>query len=225
MDNRKNTSFDVRSCGLGDHIAELVPGVTDPKTTDRKKSIQRVASAQVVADRYMQKLVTSRTKTAGEVRFIKDKSGDERHWAYADNDPSEREITPDYAFTPKNVKPLAETLRSVSASLGHLMSGYQKFAKLKSANVSPDGRLGGKGYIQSIATMRKKFMNTIEALSSLSDTLYDEVRAPHWAAISRADPEDEEEIAQILDHTDQIRKDPEAWSKEELKEDQEQRVK
>jgi len=156
------------------------------------------------------------TRTAGEVRFIKDKSGDASQWAWNDSGPQERHITPEFAFDPKKTKPLARVLRATNASLGHAMSAYTIFTKVRSAEISPDGSLGGKGYIQKITEMRRAYMNVIEALSALSDTMYDEIRAPHWAAISRQeDPEDRQEVEQIVEDALEIKKDPEGWAEEQ----------
>jgi hypothetical protein len=169
--------------------------------------------------RVAQKKLASLSKTAGEVRFIKDKSGDSSQWAWNDTGPQERRIGPDYAFDPKKVRALARILRATTASLGHAISAYHKFARLKSADVSPDGSLGGKGYIQKIAEMRRQYMNVVEALSALTDTIYDEVRAPHWAAISRQeDPEDRAEVEQIVQDAEEIKEDPESWADEEEEE-------
>ena len=96
------------------------------------------------------------------------------------------------------------------------MAAYTIFAKIKSADVSPDGSLGGKGYIQKIAEMRRAYMNVVEALSALSDTLYDEIRAPHWAAVSRQeDPKERNEVEQIVGDALEIKKDPEGWAEEQ----------
>ena len=155
-------------------------------------------------------------RTAGEVRFIKDKSGDASQWAWNDSGPQERKITPDFAFNPRNTKPLAKVLRSTAASMGHAMSAYNVFTKIKSADISPDGSLGGKGYIQKITEMRRAYMNVVEALSALSDTIYDEIRAPHWAAVSRQeDPEERDEVEQIVEDAMEIKDDPEAWAEEQ----------
>lgn len=155
-------------------------------------------------------------RTAGEVRFIKDKSNDASQWAWNDSGPQERRITPDFAFDPKRTKSLARVLRATTAALGHSMSAYSIFTKIKSADISPDGSLGGKGYIQKIAEMRRAYMNCMEALSALSDTLYDEIRAPHWSAISRQqDPEDREEVEQIVEDALEIKKDPEGWAEDQ----------
>lgn len=157
-------------------------------------------------------------RTAGEVRFVKDNSNDASSWAWKQG-PSERQMQPDYNFNPKRKKALAKVLRSTTASMGHAMSAYNAFTKIKSADVSPDGALGGKGYIQKIMDMRKQYMNVVEALSALSDTIYDEISAPHWAAISRQEtPEDKEEVKQIIQDAESIKEDPEGWAEDQEEE-------
>ena len=113
----------------------------------------------------------------------------------------------EYDFNPKCSKDLAKVLRATLFSLGHAMSAYTTFAKLKSRDVSPDGNLGGKGYIQEIKTMRKQYMNIVEALSSLTDTLYDEIKAPHWSMKSR-------EAEKVIDQVEEVKDDPEGWAQE-----------
>jgi hypothetical protein len=157
-------------------------------------------------------------RTAGEVRFVKDNSNDASSWAWKQG-PSERVMTPDHVFNPAKKKALAKVLRSTTASMGHAMSAYSTFTKIKSADVSPDGNLGGKGYIQKIMDMRKQYMNVVEALSALSDTIYDEVSAPHWAAISRQETdEDKAEVAQIMQDAQDIKENPEEWAEEQEEE-------
>ena len=172
-------------------------------TNNRKASSERVAKRAMI-------------RTAGEVRFIKDRSGDASQWAWGDKGAQERKINPDFAFNPKNTKPLAKVLRSTNAAMGHAMSAYAIFTRLKSADISPDGALGGKGYVQKIAEMRRAYMNVIESLSAMGDTLYDEIRAPHWAAVSRQeDPEERDEVEGIVDDALDIKEDPEAWAEEQ----------
>lgn len=167
-----------------------------------------------VAARHLAK--TSRVKTAGEVRFIKDRSGDEKQWGWGSQGPSEREIGEKFTFNPKKLEPLARVLRATLMGLGHVQSAYQTFTKVKSASVSPDGSLGGKGYIQKITEMRRQYMNASEALSALSDTLYDEINAPHWnPAKAEQDPRERAEVSEIMDDVEDIKKDPEEWAEDE----------
>lgn len=161
-----------------------------------------------------------RSKVAGEVVFRKDMSNDENAWAFGGVGPSERKIVPDFNYSPKNVKPLAKVMKSTLAALGHVISAYHDFAKIKSAKVSPDGALGGKGYIQEIQAMRKQYMNCVEALSALSDTLYDETNAPHWSVLSRQeDAEDKEEVRELLQDAEEIREDPQEWADQQMDEE------
>jgi hypothetical protein len=165
-------------------------------------------------------LAGQRSKTAGEVIFKKDRSGDVDSWAYTDVPPSQREIPRDFNYSPRHQKPLAQVLRSTLAALGYVLMAYNRFAKLKSSRLSPDGALGGRGYIQKIQDMRKQYMNCVEALSALSDTLHDELNAPHWALMSRQEEdEDKNEMSQLIDDVQVIREDPQEWAEEQTADD------
>jgi hypothetical protein len=156
-----------------------------------------------------------RNRTAGEVRFIKDRGGDKGEWAWNTPGPSQREMSEEFAFKTKHLKSLAMTLRASLMSMGHAISAYNTFTRIKSADVSPDGNLGGKGYIQKIADMRRQYMNVVEALSALSDTLYDELNAPHWhPAADTGGPRERDEVREIMDDAEEIRQDPEGWAEE-----------
>jgi DNA-binding ferritin-like protein len=126
-----------------------------------------------------------------------------------------------FDYDPEKIRDLAECLRSVTAAMGFAMAAYNKFTQLKSVDVSPDGKLGGKGYIQNIVDMRRQLTNIVEALSSISDTLYDEVNAPHWALASRTAEskeakEDKREAREYLKDTQEIRQDPERWAEQNI---------
>lgn len=172
--------------------------------------------AQRVASRYWE-TSSGRVKTAGEVIFRKDNTNDAGAWAFGTPGGSSRTIDPNFEFAPKSLKPLAKTLRSASAALGHVISTYNQFAKLKSSQISPDGHLGGRGYIQKIPDMRRQLMNCVEALSSFTDTVRDELAGPHWAAAQRRrNPKVQKEVKELLSEADEIRQDPEQWAEESM---------
>ena len=150
------------------------------------------------------------TRTAGEVRFVKDNSNDASSWAWGDTGASERRIPADFVFKKHAQKALAKTMRSSLSAMGHALSAYHTFTKIKSADVSPDGALGGRGYIQKVAHMRRAYMNVAEALSALSDTIYDEINAPHWSETGTP-----KEVKEIMEEAEEIREDPEAWAEEQ----------
>lgn len=174
-----------------------------------KPSHYRVAAAYLGLD------PGYRTKTAGEVRFIKDRGGDKNEWGWGSPGPSEREITESFVFNAKYLKPLACTLRSALMALGHATSAHARFVKIKSRNISPDGALGGKGYIAKIPDMRRQLMNVIEALSAFTDTVYDEIEAAHWNKVEDTlSPRDRQDVQQIVQDVKEIKDDPEGWAEE-----------
>jgi len=69
-----------------------------------------------------------RPKTAGEVRHVKDNSGDASTWAYSTHNPVDREMDPKFDWDPRMAEDLALVLRSTVASMGHAISAQNKFA-------------------------------------------------------------------------------------------------
>ena len=172
-------------------------------------SIDRVAQ---------RKLANLRGKTAGEVRFIKDRGGDHNEWGWNPPTSSERNIDPDYKFDPKNLEPMARVLRSSLMALGHIQTARTLFTKIKGQRISPDGNIGGKGYVMPIKDVRKQFANCDEALSSIADTLDDEIRAVHWhpdVDDSGGDPRARDQVKQIMDDVEDIKDDPKEWAEGE----------
>lgn len=159
-----------------------------------------------------------RPKIAGEIRHVKDRTEDSAEsWGWPSNPPpSSREIQKDvFIFNAKYLKPLAKSMRSALMALGHAASAYETFTKIKSRNISPDGALGGKGYIQKIPDMRKQLMNCVEALSAFTDTVYDEIKAPHWnSSEDTLDARTRRQVREIIEDSEQIREDPENWAEE-----------
>lgn len=162
---------------------------------------------------------SGRAKTAGVVQFVKDRSTGKDEWAWGGFAPVERETKfKNYEFDPKYLKPLARCLRSTLAALGHAAAANNLFIKIKSKDVSPDGNLGGKGYIQKIADIRRAYMNSIEAMSSVADTLYDEINAPHWEKGAGLSNRERDEVKEMMQDAEEIREDPEEWAQEEERE-------
>ena len=161
-----------------------------------------------------------RQKVAGEIVHVKDTEVKQDTWGWGNHrNDLKRIIQPEMVFQPKNLKPLASSLRSALMSLGHVVSAYNTFAKIKSRNISPDGALGGKGYVQRIPDMRRQLMNCVEALSAFTDTVYDEINAPHWSPTEDiVDARTRDEVRDMLNDVENIKEDPGAWAEGEEEE-------
>lgn len=130
-----------------------------------------------------------------------------------------RNIPKDFDYNPRALRPMARMLLSMSISLGHALTAYREFTKLKSSSISPDGKVGGRGYVLAVKDVRTKLQQACEMLSSVSDTIHDEINAPHWkpkiADLGRNEAED---ISEFLEESKKILEDPEGFADEGLDE-------
>jgi len=121
-----------------------------------------------------------------------------------------RAIPKNYDYDPRSMKTLAKTLWALSVSLGHAMTAHRQFTKIKSATISPDGLIGGRGYVMSVKDIRKTLNDACEAISTISDTLHDELHAPHWKPkLAELEKDDREGVERLVGDAERIMEDPE----------------
>lgn len=164
--------------------------------------------------------MTGHYKTAGRVRLAADfpapgKIGSFDHEAQEGH--SKRAIPEGHSFDPRALKPLAKMLWSMSVALGHALTAHRQFTKVKSATVSPDGLVGGRGYVMSVKDIRKALYDACESLSAISDTVHDEITAPHWKPkLGQLEKGDLEDIENLVGDAERILDNPEEEAEEEL---------
>ena len=125
--------------------------------------------------------------------------------------PGKRNIPKDHPYDPRALKPLSRMLWAMSVALGHGLTAYRQFARLKSSTISPDGMLGGRGYVMKVKEIRDKLHDACENLSAISDSIHDEINAPHWEPkLNQLDPADAMDVRKFLQESQQILQDPEA---------------
>ncbi len=121
-----------------------------------------------------------------------------------------RNIPSDYDYDPAAMKPLAQMLWALSIGLGHAMTAHRQFTKLKSATISPDGLLGGRGYVMSVKEIRQTLHDACEAISSVSDTVHDELHGPHWRSkLAELEGQDVESVERLVGEAERVLENPE----------------
>lgn len=106
-----------------------------------------------------------------------------------------------YKFKEKGMKAVAKTYKHLADAFLSLTKATNTFTSCKSSEVSPDGKLGGKGYIKPIKEIRKSFAECINNMSELIDTFHDEVNSPYW---KKTTVEDHPFVKQILENADDL---------------------
>lgn len=137
------------------------------------------------------KIAKKKIKTAGEIKHIKDTTG----YNVA------RENLDGFSFNEKGLKSVAKTYNHLAEAFSHMVKASNIFSRLKSSQVSPDGKLGGRGYIQPIKEIRTSMGESLNVISELIDTFYDEVNSPYW---KKQIFEDNPLVKDILEKTDNI---------------------
>lgn len=112
-----------------------------------------------------------------------------------------REGIEGFKFNDQGIKTIAQTYKHLAAAFMNLVKANNLFASCKSSQVSPDGKLGGKGYIQPIKDIRESFSILTNTMSELIDTFHDEVNSPYW---KKTTLEDNPIVKEILSQADQM---------------------
>jgi hypothetical protein len=142
-------------------------------------------------------------RTSGKIEFVKD-SG-----------PVRRDVRTDgFKWTSGNLKNLAKILWSAQRAHSYAIASYRLFSKMPSSGFSPDGLLGGRGYIQSVKDMRQSLAASVETLSSFTDTIQDEINAEHWKQSS------DEQVSEIVSDVEKVKSNPEEFVDNEFSDDQ-----
>lgn len=121
--------------------------------------------------------MTGTSRTAGKIEFVKDQG------------PMRRDIrVQGFTWDPEVHRNLAKTLWAIDRAHSYGMAALRLFSKMNSSDFSPDGLLGGRGYIQKVKDLRSSLSQAVEVLSTFADTMHDEVGADHWHAAMAQDP-------------------------------------
>lgn len=109
-----------------------------------------------------------------------------------------REIPEDFKYNAKKLKHLKHILHNVTVALGTLTSSLNEFSKLKGPEVSPDGLLGGVGYIIPLKEIKETINSNIRGLSDVADCLADELTNPRW------NTQDDKEIEKLIKEKEEV---------------------
>lgn len=109
-----------------------------------------------------------------------------------------REISEDFKYDKKKLKHIKRVLHNVNVALGTLVSALNEFSKLKAPDISPDGMLGGLGYIMSVREIKDIINSSVKNLSDVTDSLADELGNPRW------DAGGDKEVKELLKEKEEI---------------------
>lgn len=163
-----------------------------------------MANLESIAKRVAESMAGGFSRTAGRVEFVKDQG------------PVRRDVrVKGYEWSPDSLRDLAKILWSAQRAHSYAMAALRIFSKMPSSDFSPDGLLGGRGYIQSIKDMRSGLAGAVEELSTFTDTVHDEINADHWSPV-----EEKADIDGIMEDVGDVKENPEEFVEEEFEDEE-----
>jgi len=120
-----------------------------------------------------------------------------------------RQIPDDFKYNAKKLKHLKHVLHNISISIGTLSSALNEFTRVKGPEISPDGHLGGYGYILPIKDIKQDLYQMIQKLSDIADSVADELTNPKWEA------KDDKEVKELIKEKEKVEEEIEEKAPED----------
>lgn len=83
-------------------------------------------------------------------------------------------------YDKEKVEHIKNMVRSLQKSIGGLHEAVSEMTLVSSHEISPDGKLGGRGYVMPVKDFKDGLSDTLNTVSNLMDTLADELTNPNW---------------------------------------------
>lgn len=99
---------------------------------------------------------------------------------------------------------LKKALHSINVSLGTLLVSMKDLAMLRGSQVTPDGLLGGRGFIMPFKDIKVKIISAINDLSDITDTIADELTNPGWGLSTEEKKKVRKEKQEIEEQVEEI---------------------
>lgn len=127
--------------------------------------------------------------------------------------------TEGFEYDKAKAKYLKKALHNINVSLGTLLAAMKELALLRGSEISPDGMLGGRGFIMPFKEMKKVLNESISDLSDITDTLADELTNPKWGLSKAERKKVKEEKEEIKEETEEVTEEAEVIEEDAKEED------
>lgn len=123
-----------------------------------------------------------------------------------------REISDGFKYNKKKLKHLKQILHNITVAQGTLVSALNIFSRVKGRDISPDGMLGGLGYIMPLRSIKESLIQSIQQIGDIADCLADELTNPKWNA------EDDTEVKKLIKEKEEVEEQAEEEVEEGIEE-------
>jgi len=108
-----------------------------------------------------------------------------------------------FDYDPSKAKHLRHSLHNMNVALGNLLSAMKELSILRGSEITPDGMLGGRGFVMPFRELKSRLTECVGHLSDITDTVADELTNPKWKLSRREVGEVKKEKKQIEEKVDE----------------------
>ena len=109
-----------------------------------------------------------------------------------------------FDYDPSKATVLKKALHNINVSLGTLISAMKDLSILRGSEITPDGKLGGRGFVMPFKELKLKITTSIADLSDVTDTLADELTNPKWGLSDSEKKKVKKENEQVEDKVEEV---------------------
>lgn len=109
-----------------------------------------------------------------------------------------------FEYDKSKAKILKDVLHNVNVSLGTLLAAMKQIAMLKGSDVTPDGKIGGRGFIMEFREIKEAINSAVKELSDVTDSIADELTNPGWGLKEKELKKVKEEQEQVEEKAEKI---------------------
>ena len=129
-----------------------------------------------------------------------------------------------FQYDKSKAKILKRVLHNLNVSQGTLIAAMKEIATIRGSEISPDGKLGGKGFIMAFKDIKQIVNEAVGNLSDVTDTIADELTNPMWGLsstekkkVKKENEELEEKVEEAEEEVEELEQEAEENDSEEPK--------
>jgi len=141
----------------------------------------------------------SRERITNRLGIVKMAAAERKPGSSRQKEPPTRNLA-GFDYDPSKAKHLRRSLHNMNVALGTLLAAMKDLSLLRGSEITPDGMLGGRGFVMPFKELKVKLNEAVSNLSDITDTIADELTNPKWK-LNRHEVKDVRKEKEQIDET------------------------
>lgn len=109
-----------------------------------------------------------------------------------------------FDYDTSKAKILKNALHNLNVALGTMLGALKDLALLRGSDITPDGKLGGRGFVMEFKEIKMNMTQMVSNLSDITDTIGDELTNPKWGLNTKEIKKIKEEKEHVEDKAEEV---------------------